>query len=114
MKLSCARNTDTFLIQSKVDDKWPAEEQAECLGNSMWGGERIPMGLGWGNRDLRRSPRRNHIWPGLLRMRRKNGISCVSDLRRVPAGGTGLCPSCGLNCVPQIHTLKSNPEYLRR
>lgn len=40
------------------------------------------MGLGWGHEDLRRPPRRNRMWLGLLRMRRKNGISCVSDLRR--------------------------------
>lgn len=82
MTLSWARSTDAFLIPSKVDGTWPAEEQAECLGNSMWGGEIIPMGLGWGHEDLRRPPRRNRMWLGLLRMRRKNGISCVSDLRR--------------------------------
>lgn len=101
MKLSCARSTDTFLIKSKVDGKWPAEEQAECLGNSMRGGERIPMGLAWGTKDLRRPPRRNRIWPGLLRMSKKNDIPRVSGLRRVPAAGTGLCLRRGLNCIPQ-------------
>lgn len=94
------RSTDMFLIKSKVDGKWPAKEQAKCLGNWVRGEERIPTGLGWGDEDLRRPPRRNLTWPGLLRMRKKNGISRVSGLRRVPAGGTGLCLCCGLNCIP--------------